>query len=651
MNGFLKTKIRARLIISFAIILLIPSLTIGLTSYQSSKNTLEEHITLSASETGKLLDGTLDRFIDPEIRNIDYLADNISVSDTDLAESTLHSFFEKHPGISTIYVGGTDGTFVNAPAKKMADDYDPRKRPWYQQAMNQKGEVTVTPPFESKTTGDFVVGIAKVLKDGSGVLASEVKLETIEAITKQVKIGKEGYALILDKDRKAIIHPALKPNEEAVGIWVDKIFETDKGQFDYSYENEANKMVFFTNENTGWKVAGTLSKSEVQDEAMPIFLNTAFVLAIALFIGAVLSYFIISSITKPLRTLVYASEKIGNGDLTETVMIKSHDELGQLGASFNTMAGNLRDLIAKIGMNTDQLAASAEELSANAEETGKATEQIAYTIQEVAEGTDKQMDSVQKSSIQIGELAIEVSRIAENAQHVTTSSAHTSEKATEGEISINQAIDQMNKINVTFGSLSESVKTLGDRSNEINKIIEVISSIAAQINLLALNAAIEAARAGDHGKGFAVVAEEVRKLAEQSSESSQQISALIAGIQEETNKTISSMDNASNEVKQGIGVVNIAGDSFNLIKESVNLVTNQIHQISTSVEKISSITEEVVFSVNDISAVAETAASGTQNVSAATEEQLASMEEISASANALSNIADELQHAIASFRV
>lgn len=656
MRNVFGLTIRSRLILSFIIILMVPSLIIGWTSYSTAKDKIEDQITMSAVETEKLLNSNIDRFIEPQKQNIDYLASGIIAANYEGPDSTLQKdilapFLSKHPEVSTIYVGSKEGDFINAPLKKMPDGYDPRQRPWYQEAMDQKGKVIITSPFISKTTGDFVVGVAKVLKDGSGVIGSEVKLETLEAITKKVKVGNEGFAFILDEDRKVVVHPTTKPNEELKGDWVNKVFNSTSGQFDYSFDNEDKKLVYSTNEITGWKIAGSLHQDEGKNAAQPIFYKTALVVFIALIIGMALVYFIISSITKPLKSLVRISEKIGQGDLTRVINVKSNDELGQLGNRFNQMAKNLRELIEQIGNNTEQVAASAEELTASAEQTGKATEQIASTIQEVAAGSEKQMESVEISSRKIGDLAVEVQRIADNAQSATISSADASERASEGERNIQLAISQMNAINDTFGDLSESVKALGDRSNEINQILEVITNIASQTNLLALNAAIEAARAGEHGRGFAVVAEEVRKLAEQSSDSAQQIAYLISGIQQETSKTVQSMENATNEVNEGIGAVDLAGHSFILIRQSVNEVAAQIEQISSSVQEISSGTEQVVHSVIAISEVAEVAAAGTQNVSAATEQQLASMEEISASAHALSNMADDLHQAIGRFKV
>ncbi|MEY8742404.1 methyl-accepting chemotaxis protein [Bacillales bacterium AN1005] len=192
---------------------------------------------------------------------------------------------------------------------------------------------------------------------------------------------------------------------------------------------------------------------------------------------------------------------------------------------------------------------------------------------------------------------------------------------------------------------------MNDRSHEIGHITNVITGISAQTNLLALNAAIEAARAGEHGKGFAVVADEVRKLAEESTNSTEQIANLIQLIQNETNVTLETMEKAAEEVQSGLNVVNVAGSSFEKIEQAVNGVVSQIEDISESLKKLSRGTNSVKDSIKNVSNVAQESSMITQNISAATEEQLASMEEITSSSLALAKLADDLQVIINQFKI
>ncbi|WP_228485690.1 methyl-accepting chemotaxis protein [Thermaerobacillus caldiproteolyticus] len=373
---------------------------------------------------------------------------------------------------------------------------------------------------------------------------------------------------------------------------------------------------------------------------------------VAMLVGAFVAFYISQIISRPVMALSEAAKQIAAGDLTGAeIKVKNRDEIGELATSFNQMAKHLREVIREVVMNAEQVAASSEQLTASAEQTSKATEQIAVTMQDVALGVEKQVQSVEKTSETVQIMSKGVHHIAERAQNVAAIAGNTSEKALEGGETIRTAVDQMNSINETVTNLASVVKGLGERSEQIGKIIEVITGIAEQTNLLALNAAIEAARAGEHGRGFAVVADEVRKLAEQSAESAQQISALIATIQQETNEAVQSMAIATKETANGIHVIHTAGKTFGQIKEAINEVAAQIQEVSSSVQQLSAGAEQIVQSMQLISNIAESAAAGTQEVSAATEEQLASMEEISSSSVSLSKMAEDLQHLVQKFKI
>ncbi|MGD8189304.1 methyl-accepting chemotaxis protein [Brevibacillus ginsengisoli] len=374
---------------------------------------------------------------------------------------------------------------------------------------------------------------------------------------------------------------------------------------------------------------------------------------IALLFGFIVGILLYRSIVKPIQQVNRQLKEIadGEGDLTKELQISSRDEIGELGDSFNRMLANLRNLILQVRSNTVQVASSSEELTASAAQTSKATEQIAQTIQEVSEVTEQQVQSVESGSRAMNQLSAFVQQIASNAQSASATALQAADMAWAGNQDMQTAVNQVGTVNHTMNNLTEVVKGLGVRSQEIGQIVEVITGIAGQTNLLALNAAIEAARAGEHGRGFSVVADEVRKLAEQSSQSAHQIAQLIAAIQEETNKAMSTMETSRVEVLQGIEIVTAAGAIFAEIQQTVKEVSAQIEEVSMASRQMEDGTQGVVKAIDQISAATVHTSAGTQEVSAATEEQLASMEEIASSAASLSKMAEELQGLIDQFKV
>ncbi|SFL87259.1 methyl-accepting chemotaxis protein [Paenibacillus sp. 1_12] len=394
---------------------------------------------------------------------------------------------------------------------------------------------------------------------------------------------------------------------------------------------------------------GSKQNSETVDTATA---TVSIISIIALVLAMLIGYFSSRMITKPIVAMERFADKIASGDISiANIQVKNKDEIGALANSFNQMKENLDHLIRQISLSAEHVAASSEELTASAKQTSQASETITSTIQEVVVSAEKQAYSVEECVRAMGEMSAGVQQIAANAQIASSVSMQAAQKALEGNQAIQSAEEQMGFIHTSFNQLADEVKEMGERSGEIGHIIEVISDIAAQTNLLALNAAIEAARAGEQGRGFAVVASEVRKLSEQSTQSAEQITQLITYIQNSIEKTIQAMQSGTEEINEGIRVVQTAGGTFEEIKEFVDHVVNQVHEVSAASQQMSATSEQIVQSCDEISEGSKIVAAGSHNVSAATEEQLASMEEISSSAASLTIMSEELQEQVGKFKV
>jgi len=405
----------------------------------------------------------------------------------------------------------------------------------------------------------------------------------------------------------------------------------------------------------------------------------------------------IISMIKYLQEIGVITESIARNDLSVAVNLRS--EKDELGHSLIAMLDSLRQSIGDITDNANNLSAAASQLADAASQAGQATNQINITIQQVARGTSDQASGVNKTASATDQMskAIEgvargaqeqslaISRAAEittqmntailqvagNIKEVSEESKNSENAAQSGVTTVEETLRGMQNIKAKVGVSTEKVQEMGQRSGEIGAILETIEDIASQTNLLALNAAIEAARAGEHGKGFAVVADEVRKLAERSSQATKEIGTLITGIQKTVGEAVKAMEESSREVEAGVTSANKAGSALSDILEAAHIVNNLANQAGIAAEGMNRASGELVSSVDSVSAVVEENTAATEQmtanasevsqaiesiasvseensaaieeVSASTEEMSAQVEEVTASAQSLADLARSLQ--------
>lgn len=362
--------------------------------------------------------------------------------------------------------------------------------------------------------------------------------------------------------------------------------------------------------------------------------QTTLVVIIIVTVLAAISAIIIAvltsrSITGPINRLRENADQTAQGDLTsEDLQATTKDEIAALIKSFNSMKHNLRTVLTNIQTMAHRIGNATNQLSTSGEETARASNDMAVQIQEIAEHAEQSSYITKEAASAMEEMAVAVQRIAENTSEISDISADTARESVDGRAAVDSAIQQMQSIQLTVGQLAQVISHLNERSSQIGEITEVISAISAQTNLLSLNAAIEAARAGEQGKGFAVVAEEIRKLAEQSSRSTEEIAKLISEIQIETTNAVQAMEQGTDEVEKGVTVVEHAGDSFSQINGLIQKVASQIEEVSAASEELSASVEEVTASVQDVAAQSSDVSNATQSVAAGSEELLATMEEV-----------------------
>jgi methyl-accepting chemotaxis protein len=431
---------------------------------------------------------------------------------------------------------------------------------------------------------------------------------------------------------------------------------------------------------------------------------------VALGLGIFIAYSTATSITEPLTDLMHVARQIGDsGDLDHNIDIQRQDEIGELartfggmvkylkemasvsesiaggdlavevqprskndtlGHAFQRMVEGLRSLVKNVRDASSQVASASTQVAGASDESAKISLQVSSAIDEVTstmhemsvnvqnmvKSTQTQASSVSETSASIDQMVASIQRVADTAKVLLDISNRSREEVHSGIGTMEKATDGLNRINTTIQSSSEIIDVLGNRADDIGKIIEVIDDLAEQTNLLALNAAIEAARAGEHGLGFAVVADEVRKLAEKSAQSTKEISELIQSIQKEARKAVENMDRSTSIVNEGL---ELGGELNSALKKISNVVTEvykfaqeigaatneQSHgssQIARATTRLNEITHEINSAVEEQASGAQAVVKAMERMRELIQQSTSGSTELAASAEQMSKMSREL---------
>ncbi|MFA7403257.1 MAG: HAMP domain-containing methyl-accepting chemotaxis protein [Pelobacteraceae bacterium] len=375
---------------------------------------------------------------------------------------------------------------------------------------------------------------------------------------------------------------------------------------------------------------------------------------VALTIGLILGWLFSKRFTANIGRLTDSAESISRGDLTQDVTIRSSripDESHELAQLINMMLQSLRELVRHIKKTSGQLTESAREINSTALEINASTEEVAQAIEQISRGAETQAELVEKGSKTIKEMAISIELVAARARETAKAARETSQTAQQGGTLANDSLERMKEFFEKQEQIGLQFDTFNGKLQKVGKVADCIGDIARQTNLLALNASIEAARAGEYGKGFGVVAEEVRKLADGSSQSAADIGDMIENLRDESRKIHEVIVESSRSIKEGKKNIDVTARAF---QEILNTVLDTERKAS-SIADLSMMQKEgsalMVTAVDEIAKVADDNAASTEQVSAATEEQLAAMQDMALATKELAQLAEELMIVVERFQI
>ena len=646
-------SIRTKLLSTFLIILIVPSLLIGIVSYDAAKEEISDQVMNAASTNIQVIDDEINQLINQKAETLNYLAtviNRFTYNKPDQMDDMLSQYYLTNSDTASVYVGTDAGEMYSQPTMNDSS-YDPTERDWYKKAMESAGEVIVTAPYQDADTEEMVVTVAQSTNDQSGVVGIDVELEELETLANTMEIGEEGYVILIDQNNRYLSHPTEETGTPITEPWKDTIASTENGHESYMHDGDSKEMMFATSEKTGWKIVGTMYTSEYDEAASGIWKTTLVVMCIAIAISIAVILFVTRQMTVPLKNLTENVRSMSQGDLTVDVEAQSKDEIGQLSAGVKEMQQNLKTLIGQVQHASENLTGQSEEMTQSAGEVKEGSEQIAATMEELASGGETQASSAGNLSTSMESFTERMRDANENSKEAYESSEQVLEMTTNGADLMKQSVTQMENIDKVVQTAVEKMGGLNDQTEQISELVAVIQDIADQTNLLALNAAIEAARAGEHGKGFAVVADEVRKLAEQVGSSVTSITGIVNNVQTESTNVAESLRSGYTEVEKGRKQIEQTGETFEQIETSIQEMTRRIQNVSDNIRTMNSNTDDMNASIQEIAAVSEESAAGIEQTAASAQQSSSSMEEISRASEELAKLSEELTEQVKRFKV
>lgn len=559
-----------------------------------------------------------------------------------------------------LFVADKNGTiFTDSNEKTLKINI--KDRDYFKKALS--GQFNISDTIISKVDGRAIVTLAAPVKDENGqvisVMVNSVYVDYFSKYLNSIKINDSGYMYLVDSQGLVLAHPVkaniAKPSaSDIIKSVVKKIKNGEKispSIGTYTYNGVAKIQSYDLIPDTNWIISSTSDVSALNASVNSMLRTILLITLLAVLLSVIIGEIISRKITTPINKLVHIMGNASEGDLTVKCDIASKDELGNLSKSFNTMAENIKSLIGNINSSMNTVASTTDTLVETANSTSLSIEDVAKTVQQIAEGSSHQSETVENVVEKATKLGDEIENLNSYSIDMKKSSDEIVSIDLNSKEVMKKLVDKTTQNDTAIGKVYNIIDELRVSSSNIGTITEAISGISEQTNLLALNAAIEAARAGESGKGFAVVAEEVRKLAEQSSDSAKEIEKIITDIQSKTNDAVKIVADVKNYVTDQAAAVDETGNIFEKISKNIANIASKIENVNKALLSMNSSKEDVINDIQNVSAVTEETAASSEEVSASTEEQSAAMHELAGSVNKLEQMIDDLSNAIKIFKI
>ena len=670
------SSIKIKLIIIPLSVVLMGITIIGFTSsYYTRKSLLEEMEATGLKQSTEFLNrlednsfsiGAINNQLEDKIR----LSGNIIKQYSKELDNTQIKFLAKELGIDELNYYDNTGTIIHSNIDEfLGYKAEEGTNPYIFNTMNQT-ELMEDIRQNLVTEDYYKYGYIRDNKNGFiqiGILADNIQQITdrldYQTLLEEIASSEDvAYALLVNKDVEVIGHS----DKERIGLSLTD----DPGLYSAAFKEtpHASKRYYEAEDINVYSVnipalingknIGAISigysmenvQAAINKGILSIISSGLFVFIILTFILFTLSNQVIRVINKLKEQVAFMAKGDFSKDIPED-LTKQNSELGEISRAISTMQDSIKDIIKNILEACQQLAASSEELTATSQQSATAANEVAKVMEDISHGASDQAIETEKGHIsisQLGDLLMENEDFIEN---LNSTSEKIDQLKDEGLRTLEELRKQTNLSSQSASEVQKVIENTNESARKIESASQMIQSIADQTNLLALNATIEAARAGEAGQGFAVVANEIKQLADQSSQFTEEINTIIGDLNEKTSQAVKAMQIGAETFAIQAGHVDTTSNQFYGIAETIDEIKEATKQVNESSKHMTNQKEIILSIMEELSAISQENAAGSQEASASVEEQTASTEEIANSSNDLAKLAEELNTRVGSFKI